>query len=857
MRLGRRDSAQEIPLFKMGYISGNSRKFGIADAFLMKRFVFLLPFFFILFSTLGAPFLGLRKWFRQPDGKPIELVLYGDEFYMRAETITGYTVIRDPKTQWICYARISDDGMNWVSTGWKVAESTSEEELIRIWNLKPHLDLPEKVRKEICNQNALRLAGGNEASLSLPGHPHVHGTPVVPVSGNLKGLTVLVDFPDQPATLPVSEFESFCNQLDYNNFGNNGSLRTYFRDVSGGKLDYQNQVFGFYRAPHNFTYYDSLPYAIGAQQILGEALQWIESQGFDFSTLSLNEDNSIQAINLMYTGEPPVWAQGMWHHKGYYGEFESASGIRSGDYNCSPANAPLGIGVVAHENGHMVGKWPDTYKYTDTNGPDGIGGFDLMCWYGSAQNPVPPNPLFRLNAGWGKKVDVSNKNGQIRDTANSMTVYQYDNPNDSLEFYLLEARAKTGRSATLPDAGLTIWHIDRKGNNQSRHHEVKLVPANGDTTDQSAACFRAIFRPKFDQTTNPKSEWYNRDPSGLKVSSISARAPIMTYNLGTGNPGPSLKLRFLGIAQEQNPNGFLEPGESFQTLWEVVNRGELASAQVNGLLSVVGSNAGWIQVPGASQSPGILSVNQQDTLRFPVSIQPEALSGEPFWLRLVVNDGQASATLTHKFNIGVWHLMQQGEETTCQMLFTDPGGDYDYADNLDLYETFYPLTTSAKMKARFLEFALESHPNCAYDYLKVHNGPSPTSPLLGTWCGTEFPDSLVSTHSTGALTFVFHSDDGYAAAGWKIRLECKGLVANQPAQESPFLQVFPNPGKETLLVAGVREFQWQLLSPEGKEIRSGNGKAHEPLSMAGIRPGYYLIRIQTGSATRVLPWIRH
>lgn len=822
----------------------------------MKRFFFLLPVFLLVYETFAVPYLGLRQWFRQPNGSKVELVLFGDEFYMRAETAGGYTVIREPKTGWICYAGLSDDGRQLVSTGLRVDAQPPAESTLRQYGLRQHLDISDGARTKMVQENALRLAGGNKSSLELPGHPHVHGTPVVPVAGNIMGLTVLVDFPDQPATLPVSEFEAFCNQLDYSNFSNNGSLRTYYKDVSGGKIDYQNRVVGFYRAPRNFTYYDSLPYAEGAQMILGEALQWIENQGFDFSTLSLNEDNTIQAINLMYTGEPPVWAQGMWHHKGYYGNFESASGIRSGDYNCSPANSPLGIGVVAHENGHMIGKWPDTYKYSNTNGPDGIGGFDLMCWYGSASNPVPPNPLFRLNAGWGKRVDVSNKNGQIRDTANSLTVYQYDNPGDSTEFYLLEARAKTGRSATLPDAGLTIWHIDRKGNNQSTHHEVKLIPANADTTDQSAACFRAIFRPKFDQTTNPKSEWYNRDPSGLKVSAISARAPIMTYNLGNGVPGPSLKLKYIGIDQEQNPNGFAEPGESFQTLWEVVNRGELASATVNGQLSAVGNHTAWVSISGASQAPGILQVNQSDTIRFPVQLLPEALLGEAFWLRLVVNDGTASATLTQKINIGVRHVMQQGEETTCQTLFTDPGGDFDYDNYLDLYETFYPLTQSAKMKAHFLEFALEDHANCAYDYLKVHNGPSPTSSLMGTWCGTEYPDSLVSSHSTGALTFVFHSDEGVAASGWKIRLECKGLVSNQELLFFPFLQVFPNPGKERLVVSGVDEFQWELLSPEGKTIRSGKGRGGESLALPGLQPGYFLLRVLTPAGTKVLPWIR-
>ena len=204
---------------------------------MMKRFSFFFFLICLAYTGTAVPYLGLRQWFRQPDGKQVELLLFGDEFYMRAETVDGFTVTREPESKWICYARPSVDGRQLVSTGIRVTEIPLSESQIRRFDLKSHLDISAEGRKEVVKENALRLAGGNKASLELPGHPHVHGTPVVPVSGNLMGLTLLVDFPDQPSTLPVSEFEAFCNQLDYNNFSNNGSLRTYFRDVSAGKLD--------------------------------------------------------------------------------------------------------------------------------------------------------------------------------------------------------------------------------------------------------------------------------------------------------------------------------------------------------------------------------------------------------------------------------------------------------------------------------------------------------------------------------------------------------------------------------------------------------------------------------------------
>ncbi len=203
------------------------------------------------------------------------------------------------------------------------------------------------------------------------------------VSGAIKGLCIVVDFSDEPGTLPMDEFESFCNDMDYSNFGNNGSLRKYYYDISGGIVDYQNFVFGYFRAPKTFAAYDSMHIADGAKAILDLALNWIESLGFDFSTLSINPDGSIRAINLMYTGVPKAWNEGMWWHQGSYTDF-SADGVRSGKYNCSIAYNPLSLATVVHENGHMICHWDDTYKYYDQSGPDGIGAFDLMCNYANA-----------------------------------------------------------------------------------------------------------------------------------------------------------------------------------------------------------------------------------------------------------------------------------------------------------------------------------------------------------------------------------------------------------------------------------------------------------------------------------------
>jgi M6 family metalloprotease-like protein len=786
---------------------------------------------------------------KQPDGTLVNLRLFGSEFYMRAEGLDGYTLVRDPKTKWICYAELSADGTRLLSSGKVYKGQTGKPATLQAFKEIPlHLDIIETARKQVIRENSLALAGGHPEHLRQPGHPHTHGTPPHTVEGIIKGLTVLVDFPDQAATLPKSEYIGFCNDLNYSNFTNKGSLRSYFKEVSGGKVDYQNEVGGFFRAPHTFAYYDSLPYAVGAQEILGLALHWLEDQGFDFSTLTMNEDGStIMAINLMYTGVPPTWAQGMWHHKGTYTGFTSATGYTTFDYNCSPANSPLGIGVVAHENGHMIGKWPDTYKYTSDTGPDGIGAFDLMCWYGDSQNPVPPNPLFRSNASWGKVVDVTNRNGIIADTANSGTCYRYKNPNDTNEFFLFESRRKTGRSEFIPDAGLTVWQIDRLGNNQSMHHEVKLVPANNIFTNQNQACFRAIFKPEFSKTTNPNSNWYNGDQSGLRLWGISTPQNVMTYKIGSGVPAPNLKARYAKVRGDNNQNGFPEPGETVVLDWEVANRGQLTSKNLNLILASTGPNAGQAIVENISVSIDSLQVDSLKVVSFSVSILPTALVGEELTFLLTVADNNQSFYITKKIMPGVLYLMASEEDSVCTGLFFDENGTASYNNSSNLTQTFFPKVLGNKVRVAFEEFELEDQANCGYDYLRIHNGPTQTSTVLGKWCGTNSPGVIQSTHSTGALTFVFHSDEGVSPSGWKAIISCFAPVEVASTLEENRPEPFPNPAFSVVTIPACSEnLTLEISDIRGvqKEVVKIDAGSEAQIHVETFPEGIYVFRFE-------------
>ena len=497
--------------------------------------------------AFSAPYWGEIQKFKQPDGTWVDVKLYGDEFYIRGEGLDGYTVVRDEKTGWICYAELSGTGDQLLSTGITYKGNEGNPSTLRNnLNLHQHLEMNEAALNNIRLTNNKLLNGDqplnrfNNRAADAPAPPQ----------GKVKGLAIIVDFSDEPGTLQMPDFEAFLNGDNYTTYGNKGSVKEFFSDISGKILEYENVVYGWYRAPKTFAAYDAMAYAAGAQEILGKALDWIKSKGFDFSTLTIT-NGKIRAINLMYTGTPPTWSKGMWHHMGQYTKF-SANGVSSGDYNCSPAGAPLTLRVVAHENGHMVGEWPDTYKYNSNTGTDGIGAFDLMCNPGEATNPVWPNPYFLSKNGFGKTIDVTTSGADVNDPTNAMIYYKYSNKNNPAEYFIIHSKKKVLRGSSFPDEGVTIWRVNTAGDNQTTNHEISLVHANNNKDAHTGACYKPGKQEYTDNTT-PNAKWLNGSASGLRVWDWGTVGATMHYKIGSPVTGISSQQLAEQISVYPNP----------------------------------------------------------------------------------------------------------------------------------------------------------------------------------------------------------------------------------------------------------------------------------------------------------------
>ena len=123
--------------------------------------------------------------------------------------------------------------------------------------------------------------------------------------------------------------------------------------------------------------------------------------------------------------------------------------------------------------------------------------------------------------------------------------------------------------------------------------------------------------------------------------------------------------------------------------------------------------------------------------------------------------------------------MHAGEETTCSSLFYDDGGpNSNYSDNRNYTLTFFPDIEGAKIKVDFLSFNTESN----YDYLKIYDGTSTSSAMIGSYTGGNSPGTVVASNAQGALTFNFTSDSYSSEPGWEAVVSCSGLPLEVYAQ---------------------------------------------------------------------------
>ncbi len=119
----------------------------------------------------------------------------------------------------------------------------------------------------------------------------------------------------------------------------------------------------------------------------------------------------------------------------------------------------------------------------------------------------------------------------------------------------------------------------------------------------------------------------------------------------------------------------------------------------------------------------------------------------------------------------------QNVVSTCGGTLVDPGGNGNYANDLNVTQTICATTPGQCIQLTFNEFATETQ----FDQLKIYDGPSTAAGLLGIFSGFNAPDPVSSsTASNGCLTLEFSSNGAFTNSGFSANISC--VTCQAPVQ---------------------------------------------------------------------------
>ncbi len=155
----------------------------------------------------AAPMHGDIVSIRQLDGTFVEIAVWGDEFYAVGETPDGYTVVRDPDTGLYCYARLSSDGAELVSTGVPIGLGPAPVDI------QEHLRISTEAASARARATREDFERRAFEGFSTPPDPAAKTRSTT--TGEVVGITLIIDFSDDVGTIPPGNVEDYCNLQGY------------------------------------------------------------------------------------------------------------------------------------------------------------------------------------------------------------------------------------------------------------------------------------------------------------------------------------------------------------------------------------------------------------------------------------------------------------------------------------------------------------------------------------------------------------------------------------------------------------------------------------------------------------------
>ena len=535
----------------------------------------ILTLCLLLFSTsvLAIPAQRIKKTITLSDGTQKQVVLVGDEnihYYLDADN-NAYTY--DKQGVFVKNDRVK------LEKRW--------EERLTLRN-KHRLERAE-ARGMIMNPKSLE-----EQSFQRRAQ---WGAEQNPISGDKKGLVILVNFSDVQIKDAHDHdyYDDFFNEIGFSKDGNHGSVHDYFFECSYGQFNLTFDVYGPVTLSKSYSYYgqnDSKGYDTYPAEMVSEACTMVNELGADFSKYDWDGDGEVDQVFLVYAGygEHCMWEKDpntIWPHENSlaneapFGDGNgpvSFDGVKVNTYAVASELDGLageiasGIGLACHEFSHCM-CIPDFYDTTYTcYGMDEWDLMDLGGYNGNGRGncPIPYTSYERMYCGWltptvlnGPYMVTGMKT--MYETPEAYIIYNDANPD---EYYMLENRQGEGFDACSPAKGLLVLHVyfDSKvwgtnSVNSTSMQRMTIIPAdgvlskdtnNGDTWPGIAGV------TELSDTSLPASTLYtaNKDGSKLMGKPIENIKDVDGKISFVFNGGVALDTPMAQFAAEVKDNGF-------------------------------------------------------------------------------------------------------------------------------------------------------------------------------------------------------------------------------------------------------------------------------------------------------------
>ena len=438
--------------------------------------------------------------------------------------------------------------------------------------IPPHPDLRKRLKEDF---ERARLAGGETVArllrireaarpglndgLIYPGNTFPLGTPAgvirsaarkrASLRGTVRVAVVLAEFSD--CRFGQGRDEAHFDKLFFSRGAlPNGSVREYFAEVSGRKIDIAGAVAGPFLLPKTLAEYANGESGTGGAEPNARTMALDAAKAaiaeVKFRPYDNDKDGYVDAFIVIHAGrgaEETGAGGDIWSHKWILpGDGLDADGVRLYAYLTVPEDAR--IGVCCHELGHLLFGFPDLYD-TDYSS-EGAGDWCLMAggsWLGNGEIPAHASAWCKASQGWVEvvvpKAPKAGAAVRFKDVKDGRAVHRlWKAGTRGSEYYLVENRQKKGFDGQLPGDGLLIWHIDESVDDNSNevHYKVALEQADGkrhldkgDNRGDAGDPFPgASDNRSFTASSNPGSKSYTKMDTCVQLTKIGDSGPLMS-----------------------------------------------------------------------------------------------------------------------------------------------------------------------------------------------------------------------------------------------------------------------------------------------------------------------------------------